>query len=359
MEAEVSRTRRLAAEELVSKLVLETQEAQLDAAEAAAAGAAARAEQAQAAVDESRFDLGRAVVRAPTSGRVGRRQVEVGSIADPSTPLFELGNLDDLVVEIPLTEQMLSFVRVGEPVRITPRHGGRVGAAEQGAAAGAEPATVSRISWFLERDSFTTVGESDTAGAAAGLRPGMFVTVDVLYGESEQATLVPASALWQDPRTGVQGIYVFTEPLSASAQQPVGIEPSGPPVDPSAEDFAVELRPVEVIAEGRALLGGTRGRAGRLGGGRRSAPAGRHRCYASSGARRRLGAHPRPPGAAARGPADQLPRQAAAARPRARRAAALQRRVPARHLRERRRQPATRGTGGTGGIGGIGGGRLT
>ena len=36
----------------------------------------------------------------------------------------------------------------------------------------------------------------------------MFVTVDVLYGESDRATLVPAAALWENPRTGVQGMFV-------------------------------------------------------------------------------------------------------------------------------------------------------
>jgi RND family efflux transporter MFP subunit len=259
LEAEVTRTRELAAQDLVSTLELETQEARWNAAQAAAAEAQARSDQAAAVVDERRFALERAVVRAPTSGRVGRREVEVGSMADPGTPLFVLGDLDDLVVEIPLTEQMLSFVRVGQPVRITPRTGGRAGTGS-----GGEPqpvrATLSRISPFLERDSFTTLGEIDTEGAAAGLRPGMFVTVDVLYGESEQATLVPASALWEDPRTGVQGIYVFTEPLGASAQVAAGggtgMQAAGAmPADPSEQDFAVELRPVEVVAEGRAVLG--------------------------------------------------------------------------------------------------------
>lgn len=259
LEAEVVRTRKLAAEDLVSDLDLETLEARLDAAEAAAARAAARVEQARAAVSEEEYDVDRAVVRAPASGRVGRRGIEVGTMVAPDTPLFVLGDLDDLVVEIPLTEAMLEYVEAGQPVEITPRQGSRT-----------LEATLSRISPFLEAGSFTTTGEIDLdfSGREDGvrLRPGMFVTVDVLYGESERATLVPASALWEDPRTGVQGIYVFTEaPAGAGTEavedpdgegrpEPV-VADEGVPADPSEASFAVELRPVQVVAEGRSVLG--------------------------------------------------------------------------------------------------------
>lgn len=247
LEAEVGRTRTLAGEGLVSAMQLETLEARLQAAQAAAASAEARVEQARAAADERRFGLGRAVVRSPTSGRVGRREVEVGTIVDPGTPLFVVGDLDDLMIEIPLTEAMLSFIREGQPVRITPRGTGEPGAA-------AIEATLSRISPFLQPGSFTTTGEIDVEGAAT-LRPGMFVTVDVLYGESERATLVPASALWEDPKTGVSGVYVFARPPTVEAAEGTPAGDDAAPGDPSEESFPVELRPVEVVAEGRSLLG--------------------------------------------------------------------------------------------------------
>ena len=243
LEAEVTRTRRLASEALVSELQLETLEARLEAAGAVAEQAEAGVEQAAAVVDERRFDLGRAVVRAPSSGRVGRREVEVGTLAGPDTALFVLGNLDDLLVEVPLSEAMLAYIEVGHPVRITPRD----------AAAEAEPlrASLTRISPFLERGSFTTTAEIDLEGVDSALRPGMFVNVDVLYGESETATLVPTSALWEDPRSGVEGIYVFTESPAGAPEQVV----DAPPEEPSDKDFAVELRSVRVVAEGRAVLG--------------------------------------------------------------------------------------------------------
>lgn len=233
LEAQVVRTRALAAEELVSELELETQEARRAAGKAGAEAAEARVDQARATVDERRDALGKTLVRAPVSGHVGQRNAEVGMIADPATPLFVVGDLSELIVEIPLTESMLSYVRSGLPVRIT-------------AQSLAQPlrAELSRVSPFLAAGSFSTVGEVDVANPDGRLQPGMFVTVDVLYGESESATLVPSSALWEDPRSGVVGVYV----VDMAGAVPASTELSD-------EERGVEFRPVDVLAEGAATVG--------------------------------------------------------------------------------------------------------
>jgi RND family efflux transporter MFP subunit len=247
LAGQATRTRALAAEDLVSEMDLETLEAQLDAARAAAAESEARVEQAAAVVAERGSDLEQTTVRSPVSGRIGRRQAEVGMLVDPSDVLFMAGDLRDLVVEVPLTEEMLGHVAEGQPVRIT-------SSALPGRAI---EATLSRISPFLSAGSFSTTGEIDVPPAAGpgaddrGLRPGMFVTVDVLYGESERATLVPVAALWEDPRSGVRGVYVLTAPPPGLEETP----PASPPGAPSEDAYPVELRLVEVLAEGRGAAG--------------------------------------------------------------------------------------------------------
>ncbi len=256
LDAEVTRARVLAAEGLVSDMDLETLEARLDATQAASDSAEARVEQAGATLDERRFGLERAVVRAPASGHLGRRGVEVGTIVDPGTALFVLGDLDDLVVEVPLTEGMLAYVEEGQPVAVRPRDDRSAGDGRgPGAGDRVFEANLSRISPFLERGSFTTTGEVDLPGDVS-LRPGMFVTVDIRYGESERATLVPATSLWEDPGSGTTGVYVVAEDAGLT-----------PPDDPSprsegrrAEDVPdtvrrVAFRPVTVLAEGSGLVG--------------------------------------------------------------------------------------------------------
>lgn len=238
VEARVVRTRALAKEDLVSEMQLETEEAQFASAKAGVAQADAQVEQARATVQERRSALDKTVIRAPVAGRIGQRNAEVGMLAGPDDVLFLLGDMRDLVVEVPLTEEMLGYVRQGHPVRI-----GSPALKERQVSA-----TLTRISPFLEASSFSTVGEIDVAndvqGQAGQLRPGMFVTVDVLYGQSAEATLVPSSAIWEDPRTGIHGIYVTAAPAEGSS-----------PNEISAEPRRVQLRPVEVIAEGRAQVG--------------------------------------------------------------------------------------------------------
>jgi RND family efflux transporter MFP subunit len=225
IEARVSRFRSLSDERLVSEQDLETLEAQLAAARASADQADARVDQADANLEEARRDLERTTIRAPIAGKVGRRDAEVGMMAGPGDVLFVIGNLDDLIIEIPLTEQMLRSVKEGQPVRI---HSALIdGGSVQG--------ELTRISPFLESSSMSTVGEIEIRNPGGKLQPGMFVEVDLLYGESEQATLVPTSALWEDPKTRVMTVWVAGEP------------------EPDVPDALVPIarREVEVIGEGQ------------------------------------------------------------------------------------------------------------
>ncbi|MDX1383265.1 MAG: efflux RND transporter periplasmic adaptor subunit [Thermoanaerobaculia bacterium] len=228
LELQVRRTRVLSQEDLVPELDLETQEAQLE---------ALRAGADQAEVQARKTSISKTLIRAPVSGRVGRRNAEVGMLVGQGNVLFVIGSLDNLRVEIPLTEAMLGYVRESQPVEVSALAlGERV-----------IPATLSRISPFLSENSFSTIGEIDLRNAGEPLRPGMFVTVDILYGESEQATLVPSSAIWEDPRTGVQGVFVALEASAASLA-----EASDPQ---AAEPVEVRFRPVEIVAEGRSAVG--------------------------------------------------------------------------------------------------------
>jgi RND family efflux transporter MFP subunit len=235
LEALVTRTRALHAQELVSELELETQEAQLAGQRAAAAQAEARVEQAASTVAERRAALDRAIVRAPVDGHVGDRNAEVGMLAGTDSVLFLIGDLGSLRIEVPLTEGMLGYVEVGQPVRI-----------EAPSLAAPIEGTLSRISPFLTENSFSTIGEIDVANRGDRLRPGMFVTVDILYGESEQATLLPTSTLWEDPETGEIGIYVAPEMGRIAVETDETVDQTIQPV---------AFRSIEVLAEGRATIG--------------------------------------------------------------------------------------------------------
>lgn len=214
IEARVERFRSLAGEKLVSAQDLETLEAQLAAARASAAQSTARVDQAAASLAEARRELERAIVRAPISGKVGRRDAEVGMIAGPANVLFVIGNLDELIIEVPLTEEMLGHVREGQAVRI---HSDVL-------EGGSMDATLTRISPFLESSSFSTVGEIEIRDPGGRLQPGMFVRVDLLYGESDRATIVPTSAVWEDPDDGELVAWVVSDSKSVAGESATRLE---------------------------------------------------------------------------------------------------------------------------------------
>lgn len=239
IEARVVRSRALAAEELVSAEELETLEAQLDALQASADEAAARIDEARATAEERRSALAKTIVRSPVDGRLGERRVEEGMLVSPADTLFVAGDLGELLVEVTLSEEMLAAVEEGQPVVIERRGGGEPLRAE-----------LSRISPFLARQSFTTVGEIDLTGAQGPLQPGMFVNVRILVGESARAVLVPVAALWEDPNTGRRGIFVVEE---AEGLEP----PDGPSREVPERARRVAFRAVEVLARGRGAAGVT------------------------------------------------------------------------------------------------------
>ena len=241
LEAQLQRTEALAQDSLVSQEEFETQQAQVRAARANYERAQAQVAQAEASIQESEGVLSQTVVRSPTGGRVGQRNAEVGMRVDGSTQLFTVGRLDEVRVEVPVTQEMIGRFQEGQTVElsVTSRPDTVI------------IAEVSRISPFLEEGSFSAEAEIDVPNGGELLRPGMFVTADVFYGESQQATLLPRSALYENPDTGVEGVYVATS---------LGLEtqPAEPGEDGTGEMTTatpMRFQPVEVLAEGGQLVG--------------------------------------------------------------------------------------------------------
>lgn len=241
----LERVRQLAEREFESAQQVQILEAQAAGAEAAHDQAIARIEQAEANVEEQREALRRTVVRAPVAGYVGQRNVEVGMRVDPSRPLFTVGDFSRVRVDVSVTDRMMQEIEVGQTALIT---------VENGEGSKVLAAEVSRISPFLEVGTYSAAAEIDVDNPDGVLRPGMFVAVDVLYGESEQATVVPEAALYEDPNSGILGAFVATSLRSETpVEEPETYDPGNPPamVGPTPVSF----RPLEVLARGGGLAG--------------------------------------------------------------------------------------------------------
>jgi len=74
---------------------------------------------AKAAVDTAKLNLDRAVVRAPVSGVVARRQVQVGQRVAIGAPLMTIVPTQDVYVDANFKEVQLRKVRVGQTATLT------------------------------------------------------------------------------------------------------------------------------------------------------------------------------------------------------------------------------------------------
>lgn len=235
VQAEYNRTKQLAAQGLTSSTDLETAETRTVSAEASVSLAQARVEQAQATMEEQQETLHQTIIRAPISGNVGDRNAEVGMLVNTSTRLFTIGQMDSVRVEVVLTDRMLNYIETGQRSEVI------------NAIFSPEPqsAKLARISPFLNPLSHSTDAEIDLSNLDGQLKPGMFVTVDIFYGESEEATLVPLSALYENPLSGKTGVYI----TRAISDREVA------DVSTMTEPKPFEFVPVEVVARGRMEAG--------------------------------------------------------------------------------------------------------
>src|SRR5690606_11428678 len=80
--------------------------------------AAAALAQAEAARDLARIDLDNTEVRAPIDGIVGNRQVRIGRLVAPGTPLLDIVPVASVYVVANFKETELAHIRQGQRVRI-------------------------------------------------------------------------------------------------------------------------------------------------------------------------------------------------------------------------------------------------
>ena len=73
---------------------------------------------AEARLLQTEVDLSRTVIRAPISGVIARRQVQLGQRVQPSTPLLSIVPTQDVYVNANFKETQLDGVRVGEKVKL-------------------------------------------------------------------------------------------------------------------------------------------------------------------------------------------------------------------------------------------------
>ncbi|MFK7967263.1 MAG: HlyD family efflux transporter periplasmic adaptor subunit [Burkholderiaceae bacterium] len=78
-----------------------------------------RVTNAASRVREAMLNLDRTAIRAPVSGYVAKRRVQLGQRAEPGRPILSVIPLDQVWVEANFKENQLGDIRIGQPVRLS------------------------------------------------------------------------------------------------------------------------------------------------------------------------------------------------------------------------------------------------
>jgi RND family efflux transporter MFP subunit len=166
--------------------------ASLDEASAARDAAVARLVAARAGLDAAREGVAYTEIRAPYSGVVTQKHVQVGEAVAPGVPLMTGASLDALRVVVEVPQSVIEQVRQVHRAAVYV-DGARIESAELTLYPSAQP------------ESNTFRARIELPRGVQGLAPGMFVKVGLLTGEVSRL-LVPRSAIVE--RSEMRALYV-------------------------------------------------------------------------------------------------------------------------------------------------------
>jgi membrane fusion protein (multidrug efflux system) len=151
--------------------------------------ATAELRQSEAQAGEIRAVIQRKTIRAPFSGILGLRQVNLGQYVAGGDPLVTLQSLSPIHVNFGVPQQWAGQIPVGRAVRIT-----------TGDVAGAEwSGQVTAIDSIVDEATRNIQVQATLANPGGRLRPGMFVQTEVVLGPSQKVISLPASAVSYAP----------------------------------------------------------------------------------------------------------------------------------------------------------------
>lgn len=145
----------------------------------------AESQQTSAGTSEIRATIGRKRIRAPFSGVLGIRQVNLGQYMNPGDPVVQLQTLDPIYVNFAVPQQEIGQLRVGAPVRVT----------AEGMAGVEVTGKITAFDSVVDEATRNVQVQATFANPDGALRPGMFVQAQVVLGAGRQVVPLPASAV--------------------------------------------------------------------------------------------------------------------------------------------------------------------
>jgi membrane fusion protein (multidrug efflux system) len=149
----------------------------------------AQYKQAVAQADNIRAIIAKKTIRAPFSGVLGIRLVNLGQILSAGDAIVSLQSLDPIFVNFSLPQQQLSRIRTGLTVRV-----------ESDALPGQSvEGTITAINPEVETATRNIKIQATLKNTQHLLRPGMFATATVVLPEKDAVLAIPVTAVLNAP----------------------------------------------------------------------------------------------------------------------------------------------------------------
>ena len=166
--------------------------------------------QADARVGEIRATIARKTIRAPFSGVLGLRQVNLGQYLTSGAPIVSLQELDPIYVNFSVPQQQMAGLKPGSEVRVTAE-----------GLPGDFKGTLTATNSVIDEATRNIQTQATVANPEGKLHPGMFVETKLGLGAAGAIVALPASAINYAPYG--DSVFVVEEMKSPKGQTYKGV----------------------------------------------------------------------------------------------------------------------------------------
>jgi membrane fusion protein (multidrug efflux system) len=165
--------------------------------------------------DLARLQLSYTEIRAPFAGVVAARNVRLGQTVQPGTAMFRVTDPAPLKAQVFVPERELQRLRTGQPAAV-----------QVDAIPGRTfPARVSLVSPTVDARTATFKVTVEVDDATAGLKPGMFARVGIVFEHKQGALQIPRIALVETD--GERSVFVVQKDLVRQRSVTTGLTDAG------------------------------------------------------------------------------------------------------------------------------------
>jgi len=194
-------------------------------------------QQTDAKLVEIHATIARKVIRAPFSGFLGIRQVNLGQYLKGGDPVVPLQSLSPIYVNFSVPQQDVGKVAVGREVRVT----------SEGTTVGERRGKITAIDSVIDPSTRNIQVQATLANADGRLKPGMFVNAQVVLGTSSEVMALPASAINYAPYG--DSVFVVGDVQSPSGATYRGVRQQFVKLGPARGDQVAVLSGLEAGSE--------------------------------------------------------------------------------------------------------------